>query len=112
MSKILYNGVGYDPIVATDHFSGTVTDRTIWEPHDFKDAHINSIVVSMDGCGRIEFVSSAGDPITGKIYLMSGTTTIGGGSHELYVAPSGITINANTTTENVAYGITIYAHEK
>jgi len=112
MSKILYNGVGYDPIVATDHFSGTVTDRVVWTPHDFKDAHINSILVSMDGPGRIELISSAGDPITGKLYSASGTTVIGGGSHELYVAPSGITINCNTITTNVGYGITIYAHEK
>jgi hypothetical protein len=113
VSKILLNGVGYDPIVVTDYWSGTAIDRGIWTPPLHKDAHINAIAISASGIGVVRIDSSAGDPIVGRTYLTSGTSTVmvTNGVGDLYVAPSGISIKANSDTP-YACSITIYGYLK
>lgn len=111
MSKILYNGIGYDPIVATDYWSGVQVNRTVWTPCTYKSMGINSIVVSMAAAGQVRLNSSAGDPILGRVYLPSGTTAISSPGGVLYVAPSGITVKATSDCNN-ACSITIYAYER
>lgn len=111
MSKIKYYGVGYDPIVVTDYWSGTQADRVVWTPKNYVDAHIHAINVSMTGPGIVQFHSSAGDPITNRIALPSGSHMIDLGAGELYVAPSGIAIYADSIDCQAEVSVAIYAHE-